>query len=308
MTWKFSSSKDSGPDLTWKTYLYIYLHQHILSTTNDYLFTKPLTMTHHQEMSQQQPQILYSRVHQLRMKQIENGMDISYLRLENCGLATIHFTHHISKLFEGKAESYRVRACRTCTKLSIPLDLGQYADLESAMLINDVHEILQGRTNQLHVLVPEDISYLHLLTVRKRGGVKDIPVMVALEERARKNNANPRLNLCQVIQPSNMSITSNTSMPIAMTAPVESNLLYFESPMQDSYASSPDTNTDQMYQKFGSDIGSDTTTNENDTDMSQALEFFESLSDEDMNLFQSMDFSYTVGDSNPRSFDDLFTW
>ena len=263
------------------------------------------------QQQQQQHEVLYPRIHQLRMKQVENGIDISFLRLENCGLATVHFTHHISKLFEGKAESYRVRACRTCTKLSIPLDLGQYADLESAMIINDVHEILQGRTTQLHVLVPEDVAYLHLLTVRKRGGVKDIPVMVALEERARKNNANPRLNLCQAIQPTNNKSVTNASMPMPLSVPSESHNFYFArtlnsgSPTQDSFL---DTSTlHQMeYRQYGSDIGSDTTTIENDTDMSEALDFFESLTDEDMNLFQSMDF-YTMGNSN-EPFDELFTW
>jgi hypothetical protein len=277
---------------------------------------------------QQQHEVLYPRIHQLRMKQVENGIDISFLRLENCGLATVHFTHHISKLFEGKAESYRVRACRTCTKLSIPLDLGQYADLESAMIINDVHEILQGRTTQLHVLVPEDVAYLHLLTVRKRGGVKDIPVMVALEERARKNNANPRLNICQAIQPTNNNINNNNdniksntntsvnvSMSLPLSVPSESHNFYFArtlnsgSPAQDSFVSSSsfDTGAHQMeYRQYGSDIGSDTTTIENDTDMSEALDFFESLTDEDMNLFQSMDF-YTMGNSN-EPFDELFTW
>lgn len=262
---------------------------------------------------------IYPRVHHLRMKQMENGFDISYLRLENCGLAVIHFTHHISKLFEGKTESYRVRACRTCTKLTIPLDLGQYADLESAMIVNDVHEILQGRTTQLHVLIPEDIAYLHYLNVRKRGGTKDIPVMVALEERARKNNANPRLNL-------NLNLNLAVAQPIPSVA-VESHNFCFARNVSAVYsqdyllANSPDTTMSipEQHLKFGSDIGSDTT--ESATDMSEAFDLFETLSDEDIlmlkstsNLFefsenfQSMDYCFSVKDSEVRTFDELFTW
>lgn len=107
--------------------------------------------------------------------------------MENRGLAPINWMHHISKIIEGKTESYRVRVCRTCTKLSAPLELGSYADVESALLINDAYEILQGRVKQLHLLVPDDINYLKYLNVRKRGGLQDVPLLMALEERTKKS-------------------------------------------------------------------------------------------------------------------------
>jgi hypothetical protein len=56
------------------------------------------------------------------------------------------------KILEGKTDSYRVRICRTCSGLPVLLELGSYADLESALLINDAHELMQNRTKQLHLL------------------------------------------------------------------------------------------------------------------------------------------------------------
>lgn len=268
-----------------------------------------------------QQQVFYPRVHRLRMKQLEDGLDISQLRLENCGLATIHFTHHISKLFEGKTESYRVRACRTCIKLTIPLDLGQYADLESAMLVNDAHEILQGRTTQLHILVPEDIAYFHIMTVRKRGGVKDIPIMVALEERAKKNNANPRLNL-SATSAAQLTIPNFSALPTQFYfARVDGNTVNAQ---EYAYGASPssDMHIDAQNQyDFASESGSEDNRAASDSDMSQTLEIFETLSDEDLNLFktgsglfefsdklQSMDYCLPVSDPDQRTFDELFSW
>lgn len=131
--------------------------------------------------------ILYPRTYEFRILQQSNGEDLSQLRMENRGLAPINWMHHISKIIEGKTESYRVRVCRTCTKLAVPLELGSYADVESALLINDAYEILQGRTKQLHLLVPNDIHYLKYLSVRKRGGLQDVPLLFALEERTKKS-------------------------------------------------------------------------------------------------------------------------
>lgn len=131
--------------------------------------------------------ILYARTYEFRHLQQSNGEDLSQLRMENRGIAPINWMHHISKIIEGKTESYRVRVCRTCTKLTVPLELGSYADVESALLINDAYEILQGRTKQLHLLVPNDVYYLKYLNVRKRGGVNDVPLLVALEERTKKS-------------------------------------------------------------------------------------------------------------------------
>lgn len=130
--------------------------------------------------------IIYPRTYRLRQLQEKEGKDITALKLEQRGLAPITYLHHVSKIIEGKTESYRVRICRTCSGLPILLELGSYADVESALLVNDIHEILQNRTKQLHLLVPEDIEYVKYLTVRRRGGLHDLVLITVLQERLLK--------------------------------------------------------------------------------------------------------------------------
>lgn len=66
-----------------------------------------------------------------------------------------------------------------CSKLDQQLDIGTYVDQESAVIVNDVHEILNNRFLRLTLIRPDDIYYFHLLTVTKfvRGGHMDIPIM-----------------------------------------------------------------------------------------------------------------------------------
>jgi hypothetical protein len=127
------------------------------------------------------------RTYKLRQLQRKDGKDCSNLRLEQLGLAHIGFMHHVSKIVEGKTESFRVRICRTCSGLPILIELGSYADVESALLVNDVHEILQNRTRQLHLLVPGDIEYAQSLTVRKRGGLHENMLIHIIQERLLKS-------------------------------------------------------------------------------------------------------------------------
>src|SRR3546814_14707697 len=63
----------------------------------------------------------------------------------------------------------RVRVCKSCSGLPKLLELGSYADLESAVLVNDGYELLQGRTQKLHLLMPHDTEFLTLLTVRRHA-------------------------------------------------------------------------------------------------------------------------------------------
>ena len=84
------------------------------------------------------------------------------------GVVDIDKCHHISTTITSKdcPPSYRVRVCKTCCKQDNHIELGTYVDQESAVLINDVHEILQERYDKLLVLTKEDRSFLHVLQVR----------------------------------------------------------------------------------------------------------------------------------------------
>jgi hypothetical protein len=144
------------------------------------------------------------RTYRLRQLQRRENKDLSNLRLEQLGLAHVGFMHHVSKIAEGKTDSFRVRICRTCSGLPILVELGSYADVESALLVNDVHEILQNRTRQLHLLVPSDIEYAHTLTVRKRGGQHENMLVHIIQERLLKS-------LSKQVQPSTDSHLSGSA-------------------------------------------------------------------------------------------------
>lgn len=135
--------------------------------------------------------IVSPRLYALRRLQAMNeNVNLLHLRLEQRGLAPVTYMHHVSKIVEAKVESYRVRICRTCSGLSNLLELGSYTDVESALLINDAHELMQGRFKNLHLLCRDDFNYLHHLTVRKRGSLSDQPLLQVLRERIMKNTSN----------------------------------------------------------------------------------------------------------------------
>ena len=117
----------------------------------------------------QNPEVYSLRTFNLRKRQREAGVEFINLRPEQKGLLPVNFMHHVSKVIEGKMAFYRVRICRTCSGLPSLIELGSFADVESALLVNDAHEITNGRTKQLHLLVKGDINYLHWLSVRCRG-------------------------------------------------------------------------------------------------------------------------------------------
>ena len=133
--------------------------------------------------------IISPRVYRLRQLQACDGTNISELRLEQRGLAPITYMHHVSKIIEGNTESYRVRICRTCSGLPTLSELGSYTDVESALLVNDVHELMQDRTKQLHLLCVEDMKYFNSIAVRRRGSPHDLLITSVLQERLWKKSS-----------------------------------------------------------------------------------------------------------------------
>jgi hypothetical protein len=133
--------------------------------------------------------IISPRVYQLRQLQASGGLNIPDLRLDQRGLAPVTYMHHVSKIIEGNTESYRVRICRTCSGLPALLELGSYTDVESALLVNDVHELIHERTKQLHLLCVEDVKYISSIAIRRRGSPHDLLVTSVLQERLWKKTS-----------------------------------------------------------------------------------------------------------------------
>lgn len=143
--------------------------------------------------------IIFPRVYNLRKMQLSAGFNISELKLEQRGLASVPYLHHISKIMEGKTESFRVRVCRSCSGMQTLLELGSYADMESALLINDCHEILQGRFSHLHVLCEFDVRYISSIYIRKRGATSDITIEQALQDRIMRCKSEKKTNATTLI-------------------------------------------------------------------------------------------------------------
>ena len=95
---------------------------------------------------------LFPRLHKLRM---DNNIRTEIM----CNLSKLH---HITKDHKG---FFRVRICRTCSGLPHLLELGSYSDLESATLVNDVHEFLNHRMRHLHVITEDDIKFIDQVSV-----------------------------------------------------------------------------------------------------------------------------------------------
>lgn len=112
--------------------------------------------------------IPYPQVFQFRQQQVDVA-DISNLSPTQWGLVELEKCHHISITTPVKdgPPSYRVRVCKTCCQNDGHIELGTYIDQESAILVNDVHEILNERFDKLILLRPDDREFLHLLHARK---------------------------------------------------------------------------------------------------------------------------------------------
>lgn len=144
----------------------------VRSTIEDGALSENSTSTESSNMSNY-PNLLtpatvaFPQVHRLRLEQAKT-MNIDYLTPVQWGLLDVDKCHHISTTITSRESppSYRVRVCKTCCKQDNHIELGTYVDQESAVLINDVHEILQERYDKLIVLTKEDKPFLHLLQVR----------------------------------------------------------------------------------------------------------------------------------------------
>lgn len=126
-------------------------------------------------------QVYYPQVYKLREEQLKSGVltrdELSDLQM---GLVHLEKCHHVStasgSMKDGVGSSFRVRICKTCCQGSGHIELGTYVDQESAILVNDVHEIIKHRYDKLTLLRQEDEPYLEKLTARRydRNRGKDV--------------------------------------------------------------------------------------------------------------------------------------
>ena len=135
--------------------------------------------------------IYYEQVYQLRQNQIRAGF---YTRSEltdiQMGLTFLEKCHHVSTSSNSTVKneiSYRVRICKTCCQENGHIELGTFVDQESAILINEAHEILNKRFDKLCLLRKEDEPYLSHLTARKYDRTRGRDGTPLLELLAEKN-------------------------------------------------------------------------------------------------------------------------
>lgn len=133
--------------------------------------------------------IHYKNLHNFRVEQMKLGILDPSLTDTQWGLVPLDRCHHISITASSKdgPQSYRVRICKTCCQENCHIELGTYADQESAILVNDAFEIMSNRLDKLLVLTPADGQYLHLLTAKKvdrTKGKETISVLELLSERS----------------------------------------------------------------------------------------------------------------------------
>jgi hypothetical protein len=102
------------------------------------------------------------------------GQSLEGLSLAQLGLEKLDQCHHatINQTMKVGPPSFRVRICRQCCGGIRHIELGTYVDQESAILVNDVHELMAGRGYRLIVLRPEDKEHLGMLaaTFCSKGG------------------------------------------------------------------------------------------------------------------------------------------
>lgn len=154
--------------------------------------------------------IVYKNLYQFRINQAQDGVDLSGLTDVMWGLVPLHRCHHVScvtntnhsaKRSPTQANTpesdfplttYRVRICKTCCGETGHIELGTYNDQESAMLVNDAFEIMQGRYNRLLVLRPEDQQYFDRLYVQRcdrSKGKEQVGLLEVIAERRRHSTS-----------------------------------------------------------------------------------------------------------------------
>lgn len=127
--------------------------------------------------------IVYKNLHQFRVQQMNRGVNTLEMNNVQWGLTYLEKCHHISTTNTTKdgPQSYRVRICKTCCQEQGHIELGTYVDQESAILMNDVFEILNQRTDKLIVLRKEDQPDLPFLMARKYDRFKGKDCTTVLE-------------------------------------------------------------------------------------------------------------------------------
>ena len=115
--------------------------------------TKPIRPETALKISLENPSnIIFKQLFELRMTQMKQGVDLSNLTRVQWGLTPIKFSHHIvikKSLFKEIPYIFQVTVCTACSPVSVQdsceVFLGVYGEQESALLVSDVHEILNGK-------------------------------------------------------------------------------------------------------------------------------------------------------------------
>jgi hypothetical protein len=122
--------------------------------------------------------VVYPQVAALRSRQEHDGKSMEGYSLAELGLEKLDRCHHVTanQTLKAGPPSFRIRVCKRCCGGTTHIELGTYTDQESALLVNDAHEILAGRTDKLLVLRPDDREYLGMLRAKRYNKGKEIDV------------------------------------------------------------------------------------------------------------------------------------
>jgi hypothetical protein len=155
--------------------------------------------------------IVYKTLFQFRAGLLIDGVDTRNMTDAMWGLVPLHRCHHVSCVTNSSTvkkspsnssfndseyplTTYRVRICKTCCGETCHIELGTYNDQESAILVNDAYEIMEGRFSRLSVLCPEDQLYFNRLSVQRcdrSKGKEQVGILEVIAER--KRHINPHL-------------------------------------------------------------------------------------------------------------------
>ena len=122
-------------------------------------------------------QVVYPQVYRLRRWQEEHWSEMPEISELKKGCIPFESAHHVTLNRGGGIISYRVRICKSCLGSSSHLELGTYNDHETALLMNDIHELQVGRMDNLHLLCPFDLPFIHLFKgnkIKMREGVEKV--------------------------------------------------------------------------------------------------------------------------------------
>lgn len=179
--------------------------------------------------------VVYKQLYQLRITQMRQGVDLSGLSSVQWGLQRLKFSHHIVlKKSPWKCAEipiiFRVTVCKSCCPCqdASSVFLGVYGDQESALLVNDVHEILSGRCEKLSVLRKEDAMFFHHLTARtldeSEGVLLPAAPVLSVLEKLRIDSANASLLASAALEDkkrkrsSTIDILIESSLSLSMTS------------------------------------------------------------------------------------------